>query len=163
MNGFLWILGELRRRTLKPVGQLVYWTVFGVSVVGLGGLGLWLELSKPLSSEGGGAFTALVTFFPALIGSCCLQMVFESKQRRLLAFAVLCAAGALIAANALFDAAPPTYWTWFFAILACLFALWIWWVANADNPNLQDDPPSDASLGGDPNAALDGTLDSYVA
>ena len=160
-NGFALIGAELWRRTCRPVGQFVYWTFFGLSVVALGGLGLWLELLEYSSGEAGGVFTALITFFPALIGSCCLQMAFESNHRRLLAFALICATIALMSAATLFSTHPRTTWTWAMAIFACLLSLWIWWIANADNLALHDEPTIDAPVGGDPDALLVGDTANF--
>lgn len=154
-NGFVALRVELARRTKRPSGQFVFWVYFAVVVV-LGGLGFWLELTQR-QRDWNNAYTSLVTFFPALIGSSCVQMVFETGNRRMQAFAVLSLFFALIAGTGLISAErPASLCVWVTAIVMCVFSLWVWWIANADNTALHDGPTPDAPVGGDPYGPLAG-------
>jgi O-antigen/teichoic acid export membrane protein len=164
-NGFVEIYRELARRTKRPSGQFVYWAHFVMCVVLLGGLALWIELIQqnhlPQSQrDWNNTYTSLVTIFPALIGSSSVQMVFEAGNRRVHAFSLIMCFVALITGAALISAPRPADTaTWVWAIAMTVFSLWIWWIANADNTRLHDEPPGDAPLGGDPEAPLGGAGD----
>ena len=161
-NGFRAVGAELARRTHRPSREFVYWVHFALCVVILGGLGFWIELIQqnhllPVQRSWNNAYTALVTFFPAVIGSSCVQMMFESGDRRMHAFSLVTCFGAFIIGAALISAARPVdVFTWFAAIVMSLVSLWVWWIANADNTKLHDEPSDDAPLGGDPTAPLSG-------
>ncbi len=162
LNGFGAVGRELLRRTRRPRGEFVFWVYFVLCVLGLGGLGFWVELlqlnGQPAQNRSwDNAYTALVTFFPALIGSSCVQMVFETNNRRMQAFAIICCAGALVMGATLISTMRPASCVmWFLSIVMCLTSLWVWWIANADNKALHDEPPGDAAVGGDPDAPLAG-------
>lgn len=155
---------ELARRTKRPAREFTYWTYFIVCVLGLGGLGCWVELVQvngeaPAARDWNNTYTALVTFFPALIASSCVQMVFEVKSKPWHAFSIGLLMLSLVVGLALIShARPASASAWFWAIVACLASLWIWWIANADNPSLHDGASPDDAVGGNPDAALAGDL-----
>ncbi|MBB3952980.1 hypothetical protein [Aureimonas jatrophae] len=106
----------------------------------------------------------MATFFPALIGSSLMQMMFEPvPNRRLHAFSFMTLIGTFgfaiyLNAYAQYKDAFP----WFGVIGLCLLALWIWWISNADNIGLYDNPPIDAPTGGsDPNIQLQGDTSGF--
>jgi hypothetical protein len=104
--------------------------------------------------------TALITFFPAVAGSACMQMIWaEDDGRSLRAFAmlilILVAILALIIGLVL---AIPHSWALTICALAATAALWVWWIANAKHTDLLD---PDASVGGDPSAPLTGDLAGF--
>ncbi|MFN3321341.1 MAG: plastocyanin/azurin family copper-binding protein [Allorhizobium sp.] len=80
-NGFKIAWAELKRRTRKPRGEVVYWSYFVFAVCVLGGVGVLLEFARFVSAKEtvspDGLFTAFVTFFPALIGSSAMQIMFD--------------------------------------------------------------------------------------
>lgn len=161
-NGFLVLGAELVRRTKRPLGQVVYWGFFVLFVVVLGALAFWVEVVQyfkhPAAERDAAAiYMALVTFFPAVIGSACAQMMVEAKNKRLHMFSLLVFAASLIAGLLLIGAAKPIpAVAWPAACGLSFAALWVWWIANADNLALHDDADSDAAVGGDPNAPLAG-------
>lgn len=171
-NGFkiAWI--ELKRRTSKPRGEVVYWFYFICAVCVLGGAGILLEFARYVSAKDAvspdGLLTAFATFFPALIGSSAIQIMFDKvNDRRMMAISL----GSLIltlfvSACLILLGSSGSRVSWTTAFLFCLFALWVWWIANADNPGLYDEPhlSIDAPTGGpDPNIELQGNTDGYVS
>lgn len=161
-NGFLMLGTELARRTKRPVRQFVYWGYFVLFVVLLGTLGFWVEVGQyfkrpPAERDAGNIYMALVAFFPAVIGGACAQMMLEANNKRLHMFSLLVFAISLIADFLLVGAERPLpVIAWGAAYGLSLAALWVWWIANADNLALHDS--SDAAVGGDPNAPLAGGL-----
>lgn len=151
---------ELKRRTLRPAGETVFWAYLTVGIIAFGGCGIVLEFLKALLAgeerDWSGLYTALITYSPAIAGPALLQIAFEIPQnRRLGAFVVVSGLVALAVPIALFLFGYSWgAWAWVAAALACAGSAWLWWLANADNAGLHDDP--DAPLGGSPTAPLSG-------
>lgn len=60
---------EIKRRTLRPAGEVVFWAYLIVGILGLGGFGVILEVVKLLLAqerEWGSLYTALLTYSPAI-------------------------------------------------------------------------------------------------
>lgn len=152
------------RRTKRPANQFTYWTYFLFCVLGLGGLGFWIELVQingqvPANRDWNNTYTALVTFFPALIASSCWQMVFEVKSKPWHAFSLALLMLSLVVGLALIShARPASVAAWFWSVIACGASLWVWWIANADNQALHDGTDPDDAVGGNPDAPLVGNL-----
>ena len=157
---------ELKRRTSRPAGELVFWSYFLAGIVILGGFGILLEASRAglaadADRDWSNLYTAMLTYSPAIAGPALLQMLYEAKQnRRVTAFVVIAGTitAALVIALFIFGAFWGGY-AWTVAALACFGAAWLWWVANADNANLHDEP--DAPLGGSPTAPLSGGYGNF--
>lgn len=87
-----WVLlgRELLRRSRSPLQHFSFVAYFLVAVVGLGGIGIWLELEamsrvpqttlNPLVS----VRTALISFFPALAGTSCMQLIWSDESKKAL-------------------------------------------------------------------------------
>lgn len=160
---------ELIKRTFDPLSHFSFVAYFFIAVFVLGGMGVWLELYSHLflahaTPENAHSLasvrTALITFFPALAGSACMQLIWaEDNQKSLRAFAV--AVLVLLTMGALMIA--PTAVRHEVALgvgaFCSLVALWTWVIANAKQQDLLD---ADAPLGKkDPNAELAGNLDGF--
>lgn len=156
---------ELKRRTSRPVGQIVFLVYFAAGILILGGSGVLLEFLRLCLTAGerdwASLYTALLTYSPAIAGPALLQIMFETQtNRRMMAFVVLSGfwTAALIIGLFLF-AEPWGTLAWILAALACLGSAWLWWIANADNATLHDDP--DAPLGGSATAPLTGGYGNF--
>lgn len=121
-----------------------------------------------LSSENNGwdgILTALAAFYPALIGAASLQLVLESvrKSDKLMAiFAVgillLTIIGAIVIGLFDFNAVYSRVSFWG-TILLSVAGVWVWCVANGDNPDLQTDPL--AASGGSTDRPLKGSTSGF--
>lgn len=137
-------------------------------MVGYGLLGTWFEAWQWLSNKPGSGLKdvveSLVTFFPALVGATSLQTVIEdSEQRPLRGFAIL--AGFVFFVLAIFVAFArlPDWLAFTIATLASVGALWIWVIANARHPGLQDRVDDRDSVGGPvEETPLSGDLSSFT-
>lgn len=163
-----WVLlgKELLRRSLFPLPHISFFFYFLVAVVGLGGIGIWIELEalsrnmeKPPSL--GSLRTALISFFPALAGTSCMQLIWSDESRKYLkSFSTAMMIGAAMAAIMTARSTVSDSTALWVASIACLVALWIWWIANAFQKEFLD--PPDAAVGGDPGAGtLPGDLSDY--
>lgn len=155
---------EVARRTVHPLcdATFIFYVVFGIVV--FGGLGVWIEIVEILLSKQAGSnkgvLTALAAFYPALIGSASLQLVLESvrKSDKLMAvFAVAILLVTIIAALLIglfkFNNVYVGFSFWG-TIGFSIVGIWVWCVANGDNPDLKTDPS--AASGGDTDRTLRG-------
>jgi hypothetical protein len=160
----------LLERSRKPWRHPSFVLYFFASVLLVGGAGIWLELHKFLFPMAGecrsleNLRTALITFFPALAGSACMQVILEENDDRALrasAVCVLITLSILALAIAPSSVSSPTSIT--LGLVGCLLALWAWWIANANQPGLQDGR-TDAAIGrSNPNSSLQGSLEGFSA
>lgn len=157
-------------RTLQPWRHPSFVLYFFAAILLVGGAGMWLELHKVLFAMEGESKslenirTALITFFPALAGSACMQVILEENDDRALRAVAVCM---LIVLSTLALAIAPSTVSASAAILlgilGTLLALWTWWIANAKQPGLQDGR-TDAPIGRlDPKSGLSGSLDGFNA
>jgi hypothetical protein len=158
---------ELKKRTIEPLFHASFVIYFIVSVVIVGGAGIWLEIYAynfpPLVDSGPPSLaalrTAFVTFFSALAGSACMQLIWaEDYLRSLRAFATLVLVVTSILALIVAIPAIHNVTALCIGVASSLVALWIWWVANAKQKDLLD---PDAPTGGDPSAPLAGNLQGF--
>lgn len=153
---------ELRKRSWDPVGHFSFVSYFFVAVVIFGGAGIWTELRSYLyfvpTPDGPGASlaslrTAVITFFPALAGSSCMQLIWaEDHERSLRAFAIVVLTALIVAIFFITPEGVSDCKALGVGAAASLLALWSWWIANAKQKDLLD---PDAATGG---KAVDGDL-----
>ncbi len=161
--------GELLRRTIQPVKDVPFVLYVILAIIGLGGLGIWVELVKVLLASGPfdqtGLLIALATFFPALIGSSSLQLILASTgngNKVLVSFALLIC-GVAVAVGVLINVFFETYPAAAFrsSIFFALIAVWLWWITNGDDPTYKS-APVDAPSGGDTDRPLKGDTSGFV-
>jgi hypothetical protein len=161
---------ELLDRTIEPAGHPSFVIYFLVSVVVAGGAGIWLELCTYLvtsfqspPAQLGPLKTALITFFPAVACSACLQIIWaENNHKAFRAFATMLLVAMTIFAL-LIGLIPiiPIEDALKFGVYSSLFSLWIWWIANARQKDILDDHDDDDPVGGDPAGNLTGDLAGF--
>lgn len=159
-------LGEkLSGRLITPLAHPSFVLFFLASVVLVGGAGVWLELYNYIYTDAPilGLRTAVLTFFPALAGSSCMQIILEENVDRALrsfAMTMLVAISALalwVAPSAIIGNSSAL----FVSFIGSLLALCLWWVANADQPAFRDDR-LDSPLGNATTERLAGSLDDLT-
>ena len=156
---------EVTRRTTQPCSHFPFVVYVVVAIIGLGCLGIWVELIKlawsPELNNYSGVLTALATFFPALIGSSSLQLILTSTDRSdkvfvaFGCFVMFVAFGAVVLIT-LFHTYLPLLTTWSCVLFAFL-AVWLWWFTNGDDPTYKT-TAVDAASGGDPSRAPKGAV-----
>ncbi|WP_338713140.1 hypothetical protein WAC51_01330 [Stenotrophomonas geniculata] len=164
------IADELRERTTKPAKHPSFVLFFLFAVLGLGALGIWVELYSYIYPESGkhaiqgtdGLRTAMLTFFPAVAGTAAMQLMWaeSTKHFRSVAFAIL---GAFLVVALVVSPARITNAS---ALVVCAMAsvasLWTWWIANAKQTDLLDQINTSAAVGGDDvEVRLPGSLDDF--
>lgn len=162
---------ELKKRTFEPVAHASFVIYFVVAVIVIGGVGFWIELyaylllATPSTGQAdpvSALRTAVITFFPALAGSACLQLVWaENHQKALRAFGILFLCLMTVIALAISPNAVGNRSALVFGFFSSIAALWTWWIANARQKDLLDIDP-DAPLGGNRNADIPGNLDGFT-
>lgn len=168
VNGWLELWLQLKERTTRPCSHVSFVLYFIIGVLACGALGVWFEILRWINAPEGGPsaiLTALETFFPALVGSTSLQVMFEENgNKRMRAFA----AAYLTVFLAIFVVLMvvtriPTGVSFAVAIVACLSAGWVWWIANANNPAFRDDVNDEDPLGGSVKQKPAGSLTGFQA
>ena len=166
-DGIVYLGLELRRRTIAPIRHATFWAYLMLGVIGVGALGVWLEIvryrygTNDATSES--ILTAVVTFFPALIGSSSLQVIFQDTLKPMRAVAMIGLIISIILASWLIlDHAIPKATAFSVALVICLVSVWIWWVANADDPTFKDLLDVAAPVGGPPDQPLSGDLTGFT-
>jgi divalent metal cation (Fe/Co/Zn/Cd) transporter len=155
----------LTQRVIEPFEYPTFVFFFIAIVIGVGGIGTWIELfrlARPQEAPDSfdGLVTSLITFFFALVGTSCTQLIIEeseSKALRALGQCILVlafvGAGVLIALGKASGQAGIWPWTG-----ASVFALVVWWIANAKSSGLRD---LDVATGGAVTKTLPGNLSGY--
>lgn len=159
---------SLLDRTLRPWQHPSFVLYFLVAVVLIGAAGIWLEVHKLLfgavdCASGSALRTALITFFPALAGSACMQIVLAEDEQKSMRAVAICLLTVLTAVALCISPATvrETAAIWI-AATCSLIALWTWWIANALQTDFQDG--NDAPVGkSDPKSDLQGSLVGFKA
>jgi hypothetical protein len=157
---------DLKRRWRQPFNHATFCFYFASSVLFIGSIGIWLEFAFLAHSEWNDSTnlkSALATFFPALIGSTCLQLLLQNTLKALKAFSIAFMLFFFAIGGWLILDRDLSSWIAFpVGLGSTLASLWYWWIANADNADFYDDQPPTASVGGeDTGRQLDGTLAGF--
>ena len=169
VNSWRMLGAELYKRTTGPAKHATFVIYFIVAIVGVGALGVWVEIVRALlpTTENGAHVTdlsalrtAIITFSPALAGTASLQIILARSHKSLRAFSML----AMVVTSALaliLGSSTAIGDTLALSIggAASFFAMWVWWLANAQTTDFLD---IDAPTGGDPSGPVAGSLDGYT-
>ena len=167
---FAYLWRELRRRTVEFPNRFSFIVYVLVAIVGLGGLGIWTELvNLALSDNRDDAlddlFIAATTYYPAVAGSATFQLIMiatGNTDRVMTSFGFL--AMFLFTVAALLSTVLRALCPFASLALAPILAaasIWVWIVANADNP-IYKPVPVDAPSGGNPSRDPKGDLSDFV-
>ena len=161
---------ELTRRTCQPWKQVTFVMYLLSAIVGFGGFGVWVEFVELNLSEYprnyDGLYTAVATFYPALIGSASFQLLLISvaeTNKVMTSFVVTVLLAALTCAILLsiFHDQYPTA-RFFMAALLAIVSMWLWIITDADNP-IYRTLPADTPSGGNPQRDLKGDMGGFEA
>ncbi len=155
---------DISRRTSRPLSSIPFLVYVLIAIVLFGGLGIWAELLRMIVTdkfELSGLITAIITFFPTLIGTTTLQLILASSNRGekvMTAFAILILFLFLVAAILLpfFRSTHPEH-VLAIGIGCSLASIWVWWMTNGLDQTFHSNRPDDAS-GGDTSREPQGNL-----
>jgi hypothetical protein len=123
----------------------------------VGGLGIWTAVYTENITN---VSSSLYTYFLALTAASALDLVLAEKQLKYVR-AVAMLIGMIIVSLAIrMIVHPDGVVSLACGIVGYVIAIVLWWVANADNPNLSDGPSS--STGGDPKRPTIGSAEGYT-
>lgn len=165
---------EIGRRTLSSLTDLTFLFYLFLGVLLFGAIGVWSEVIANLLGglwQWDKVLQALSTYYPALIGAACIQLILEANgaekrifDRPMTVVSLFLLIGATVTGFLirLFEA-NNTYLEFCFwgTIALSVFGLWVWAIANCDNPDLKTDPY--AASGGKTNRALKGNIEGFKA
>lgn len=147
--GLLW--AYLRGQFEAPVGSVSFWVYLVVAILGLGALGIYVELYKfsNVSCNSESLLTAIYTYFPAVTAGAWLQMTLDANGKKyIVSFAAITMFILILLA---FLHAVNLYRTPFLSFVVGIVGICgstlFWWTANGGNQSFQDFDPTD-SLGG---------------
>ena len=165
-NSFKPLYAEIKHRLCNPIGQVSFWVAFWVGLVGLGGMGIWVEWyrASPAGASLENLRTALHTFYPAIAFTACLQLILGEKDKKYVQSAAAGAAVLILLVSAFLtasDAKISQLWSIGVGVVVSVIAVLLWWIANGLEPIFQDGIPADAATGGDPLAGLAGDVKDF--
>lgn len=144
-------------RLRGPVKNPTFIIYFIVAILGVGGIGIWSSLS---SLDGTIIGASLYTYFLALAAASAFDLVLAEKQRKYIR-AITIAIGVVIITLAIRMIAHPIgAFSIGCGIGGYAVATLLWWIANADNPNLSDDTAN--VTGGDTNKPTSGSTEGFI-
>ena len=156
-GSFVYLRQELARKTCQPWTQVTFVLYFFSAIVVFGGFGIWVEVVELNLLENADSYDrlyrAIATFYPALIGSASfhLLLIAAGQSDRIMTafgFAVLSFALLFAILLSIFHYQYPIA-RFFGVTLLAIFSIWLWSIADADNPIYQTvsaDTPSGGSL-----------------
>lgn len=162
---YLW--DQIKMRTREPVKAVPFVVYIFLGIVLFGGLGIWTEILKIIIAAKppgiAGLLTAVMTFFPTLIGSTAIQLVLASSQNKILmSFALFILFVFLAVAILLpfFSSSHPRG-VLVIASIASICGIWTWWFTNSTDPTYRHKVPIDAPSGGPTDNPLKGNLSGF--
>ncbi|HQV12513.1 MAG TPA: hypothetical protein PKW52_14310 [Nitrospira sp.] len=165
-SSFPLLLQELGRRWKAPVGQVSFWVYLAVSVLGVGAIGIWVEVSRAVDAskfDANGLVTAIYTYFPAIAAGSALQLMMDASKEEhkfLRSFCVASSAIVVLLTLPFFRGSNNMILLWLCGVIGILYSLWLWWITNGCSGSFQDIDPND-SLGSSPHADLTGDTGGF--
>lgn len=161
------LLQELGRRWKAPVGQVSFWVYLTVSVIGVGAIGIWVEVSRAFDAskfDASGLITAIYTYFPAIAAGSALQLMMDASKEEhkvLRSFCMASAALVILLTLPFFRGSSNLILLWFCGGFGIIYSLWLWWITNGCSGSFHDIDPKD-SLGASTNADLSGDTGGFI-
>lgn len=146
----------LKKRLKSPIAHPSYIFYFILVVVGVGGIGVWK--AAVIDQSVVDTTSNLMTFFPALAGASAFELALNKgiiKAARMLTILV---GGILVVAIIVMWNYPDNLLSLFVGLICATVSLTLWWIANADNGKLLEEPPGKEAFGGEVEAATQGQL-----
>lgn len=172
---------ELKNRTVSPLIHPTFVIYFVIVMLLVGPVSIWVELyaffilgpeaSTPPGTGPVAASTseslaplraALLTFFPAVTATTALQLIWVEKWKQMRAVAVLFFVVIAILAACMTPRQISDCSAILLGAIATLIALWLWWIANANNIDLHGENDLAGPIGGETaTRPLNGNLNGF--
>jgi hypothetical protein len=148
----------------RPRRHITFVFFFFSIIVGLGGCSIFFAICKEFfgvspfrnASE---TTNAMATYVLALSAASIVEILLAAKEKK--PHRMVCITIAIIGASiALWSQVVSSVFASLLCAIPGVFSAWLlWWVANADNPSLDDSPPpANAATGGEPTKPPQGSL-----
>lgn len=160
----------LKARFIKPWGHPTFVMYFVIIIVVIGSFGIIepVLLHYAFKSMNGGdaarmLISASYTYFVAIAATAAVGSVLSLRHQKSLLMFFICSSFAVVAlAFWAACARDKTLWALLPSAAGYLLALFLWWVGNADNVDLLDDPIKPTSpTGGDVQVPVAGNLAGF--
>jgi uncharacterized membrane protein len=150
-NGFSLWWSWFSSTMKKPVLRFNFWVYLIVGILGAGGAGVWVSFINK-TEEFPDTLLAMFTFFPATAVASCMEFLLEDTDKKFVrGFAII--SGFILFLLSVFIFVLQSY---LLAGIGCVYALLLWWLANADNLKLLDVSRDLAPVGGSVDEAVKG-------
>jgi hypothetical protein len=165
-SDWAYLKGTLKQRTREPAKELPFIIYVFLAIILFGGLGIWTELLRITLSDTPNLttlITAVMTFFPAMIGATSIQLILASSEDKVMvSFALLILCCFLTAAILLpfFSGTHPVL-VLVLASLLSVIAVWVWWITNSEDPTYRKKSAPDAASGGPTSRPLTGSVAGF--
>jgi len=146
---------QLKKQIVSPFDSVIFVLYFTVFLVGIGGIGHWINISRALSDAPPehGWFLVLesMCIFSITLGSAAIaEIVLKSKVNvvsdcsekepmdTILRFFYMSLFMVILSFSVvgLIQASNKNAGSFLYSIVAYLLCLFVWWIVNSDNPNL---------------------------
>jgi hypothetical protein len=147
---------DILQRLKQPFAHPPFVLYFLVVIVGVGGIGVWIEIYKTFTKRTDESIISvprsLSTYLLAILATAAADLILsilETKRSMLMLALSSLIAGIVLAVIGL--TITTLMWASSCAVLGTILALLLWLLANADNAKLfESSPPIDAATGGNP-------------
>ena len=169
MAGDTWrtLFDELCRRTREPLRSPTFMFYSFLAIVVFAGAGIWIEVIKIISSEEmpkyNGIVTAVATFSFALNGAASHRLILSAtgtSDKLMSSFSYTSSVIVLITVFIVQRLYELDIIPWYLPVIFAIIPIWIWWIANGDDPVFQT-ITADAASGGDTDRDLPGSLKGF--
>lgn len=157
---------EVKARTLNPLYHPSFVIFFFVAIIGLGPTGFWIELFNYMTDpkyDFGKVRASIVSFVPAFIAATTMQLIWAEGTRALRALAILMLSVCMLCLVLCGSEKVGNTVAMWLGCLSAIVSLWMWWIANANQKEFQDQTPDPGlnPVGGNLDRDLAGTLDGW--
>lgn len=162
-----YLRSEIYRRTINPFQSVPFVVYTVLAIIMLGSAGIWYEILKiHISTQDpnyNGVVVAYTSFYLALTGSASHRLILSSTDKPdkvMVSFSILAGALSILFLVAIHLLYELDKINWLLTATFAIIPMWIWWIANGDDPVFQS-IVTDAATGGNTNRTLQGSLEGY--
>jgi hypothetical protein len=168
MNRWVELKACLVRKWRAPRYEPTFWFYLVGAVFLAGGCGVWVSIGQQIQAVNTPdaswnwrpIIAALYTYFPALAAASAFDLLLLNQERYIRALSFL-AVIVVVALAALAVTIPAGILAVGVCLLGYALAFSLWFLANAENPNLREPPALGTATGEDQPRSIAGTLNGF--